>query len=197
MIDMPKRSVTRFFIPLVDIMMLLFSMFLLLPMIEGSGGPQDTPFNKPALRQENKSLREELDQSQKQVSQLQSEVMSLRRIADPKLSVERLQEEIAALQKAKSGMLQKRLLLKVVAFDPNKKSLVYLDEVAKGKERQIASKNDAQSIIEKNAYEAEKNGLDLYFVLMWPAFPRGPGNQEALRYMEWFSGTPNQVMVTP
>lgn len=33
MIDLPKRSVTRFFVPLIDVLILLFCMFLLLPFV--------------------------------------------------------------------------------------------------------------------------------------------------------------------
>ena len=34
MIQMPRRSVTRFFIPLIDVMILLFCIFLLLPVFK-------------------------------------------------------------------------------------------------------------------------------------------------------------------
>ncbi|NBY02027.1 MAG: hypothetical protein EBQ87_08620 [Planctomycetes bacterium] len=39
MIQLPKRSVTRFFIPLIDVLILLFCVFLFLPMV----GQGDTP----------------------------------------------------------------------------------------------------------------------------------------------------------
>ena len=48
MIQMPRRSVTRFFIPLIDVMTLLFCIFLLMPMIQSTGeGPEGPPL--PAL----------------------------------------------------------------------------------------------------------------------------------------------------
>src|SRR6202011_3261808 len=34
MIELPRRSVTRFFIPLIDVMTLLFCIFLLMPIVE-------------------------------------------------------------------------------------------------------------------------------------------------------------------
>ena len=37
MIQLPRRSVTRFFIPLIDVMILLFCIFLLLPLGTGEG----------------------------------------------------------------------------------------------------------------------------------------------------------------
>ena len=51
MIQLPKRSVTRFFIPLIDVLTLLFCIFLLMPMVKsgseaatGSPEPMITPF---------------------------------------------------------------------------------------------------------------------------------------------------------
>ena len=37
MIDRPKRSVTRFFVPLIDVLILLFCIFLLMPFVSTSG----------------------------------------------------------------------------------------------------------------------------------------------------------------
>ena len=39
MIEMPQRSVTRFFIPLIDVLTLLFCIYLLMPVVEGTGEP--------------------------------------------------------------------------------------------------------------------------------------------------------------
>ena len=34
MIELPRRSVTRFFIPMIDVLTLLFCIFLLMPMVK-------------------------------------------------------------------------------------------------------------------------------------------------------------------
>ena len=40
MIELPRRSVTRFFIPLIDVLTLLFCIFLLMPVMKGKAdGP--------------------------------------------------------------------------------------------------------------------------------------------------------------
>lgn len=68
MIDLPKRSVTRFFVPLIDVLILLFCMFLLLPFVsrteEGatdSGNPDDAAKLKKLLEdaQDKLKLRDE------------------------------------------------------------------------------------------------------------------------------------------
>src|SRR5439155_4759614 len=42
MIQFPRRSVTRFFIPLIDVLTLLFCIFMLMPMIKETGEAQES-----------------------------------------------------------------------------------------------------------------------------------------------------------
>ena len=63
MIDIPKRSVTRFFVPLIDVLILLFCMFLLLPFVsrteEGAseGNPDDAAKLKKMLEDAQAKLK--------------------------------------------------------------------------------------------------------------------------------------------
>jgi hypothetical protein len=64
MIEMPKRSVTRFFVPLIDVLILLFCMFLLLPFVsrtdEGStdaNGAEDAAKLKKLLEETKDKLK--------------------------------------------------------------------------------------------------------------------------------------------
>jgi hypothetical protein len=41
-IQLPRRSVTRFFIPLIDVLTLLFCIFLLMPLIKATGETEET-----------------------------------------------------------------------------------------------------------------------------------------------------------
>src|SRR5438132_11262214 len=76
MIQLPRRSVTRFFIPLIDVLPLLFCIFLLLPLIKSTGegasaqdqpadgkdthaGPKDTKRAREAERAEQERLKAE------------------------------------------------------------------------------------------------------------------------------------------
>jgi len=68
MITPPKRSVTRFFIPLIDVLILLFCIFLLMPYVKPvEGEPAPTPAPTPAaidqmaLRQEIELLKRDRD----------------------------------------------------------------------------------------------------------------------------------------
>jgi hypothetical protein len=179
-------------------MMLLFSMFLLLPMIESSSEGQSGGLPAPALRQENKTLHDDLDQLQKQLATLKDENLSLRKIADPKLTLDKLQQEIEALRKGNKDVLQKRLFLQVVAFDPTRKDLVYFEKTKNPKGIVIANKKDASALIHEHEAQAEKDGKDLYYVLMWPSFKQGgPTQGQINEFREWFGRVPHQVLATP
>ncbi len=97
MIQMPKRSVTRFFIPLIDVLILLFCIFLLMPLFKAQAGPgaeptPDHPAQPPG---------------------------------DGSDTVEQLRAEVERLRKEKGQPLQDRLAVRVLQIDPANGTLVY------------------------------------------------------------------------
>lgn len=54
MIQLPKRSVTRFFIPLIDVLILLFCVFLFLPMVGQGDSPGSSLKTNPQSNQNKK-----------------------------------------------------------------------------------------------------------------------------------------------
>jgi hypothetical protein len=63
MIQMPHRSVTRFFIPLIDVLTLLFGIFLLSPMVKkGSDAAETLQDQVKRLEREKTELTKERDQ---------------------------------------------------------------------------------------------------------------------------------------
>src|SRR5262249_54358638 len=71
MIQTPRRSVTRFFIPLVDVMMLLFCIFLLMPMVKFEG--EGSPYAKLS------EAEKQLQQREERLGHLEAEIELLRR----------------------------------------------------------------------------------------------------------------------
>ena len=70
MIQPPKRSVTRFFIPLIDVLILLFCIFLLMPYVK----PDDDPAAaKTGEEQTVESLRGDLDRARRERDRLVKE----------------------------------------------------------------------------------------------------------------------------
>ena len=62
MIHPPRRAVTRFFIPLIDVLILLFCIFLLMPFVEKEAGSGKlTPGEAEALRRQIEQLARVVD----------------------------------------------------------------------------------------------------------------------------------------
>ncbi|HMF11926.1 MAG TPA: hypothetical protein VKE94_06450, partial [Gemmataceae bacterium] len=65
MIKLPRRSVTRFFIPLIDVLLLLFCIFLLMPLVKGGSETQGDEVD--AVRPERvRKLEEEVERLRRQ-----------------------------------------------------------------------------------------------------------------------------------
>src|SRR6266852_2154256 len=110
MIQLPRRSVTRFFIPLIDVLLLLFCIFLLMPLVQGSG---DNPADETeAVRQERlRKLEEELDRLRRQLRDTPQDVRA----------------ELEKLRQEKIQTLQEKLAIRVLEIDAATGKLYYRD----------------------------------------------------------------------
>ena len=106
MIERPKRSVTRFFVPLIDVLILLFCIFLLMPFVATPAAPEPDPKDKAAPK-----VKDELPTD---VKTLQAELLKSRREVD-RLTAER-------------GNLAERLSVKVLEIDPANGRLYYYQD---------------------------------------------------------------------
>src|SRR5215813_12391928 len=106
MIQLPRRSVTRFFIPLIDVLTLLFCIFLLMPSVGEIQKPDSAPPGQPPVPGDRHATIG-------WTGLLQHE-----------------REEIGRLQREKIEMLQRRLALRVLEIDADTGKL-YVQE-AKG-----------------------------------------------------------------
>jgi len=79
MIERPKKAVTRFFVPLIDVLILLFCIFLLMPFMDKpaeSADPSKDPAQKQTpeeMRKEIMKLRIELERTEKDVKRFKDE----------------------------------------------------------------------------------------------------------------------------
>jgi hypothetical protein len=166
-IVMPRRSVTRFFIPLIDVLILLFCIFLLMPFVSGQPVPESTPETK-ALPE--KSLPED-------VKTLQA------MLAEEKLRVARLEKE-------KHSKLTDRLIVRVLEIDPTNGSLFNFNP----DRQEIRSEADALRVITRQKAQAAKDGVvkDVYFLILLP--PRGssfPTKAQINQFDQWFKDVPH------
>lgn len=160
MIQMPKRSVTRFFIPLIDVMTLLFCIFLLMPIVKArEDSDLDPDGNSPGQGPPQPPFKES------------------RRLT------EKERDELAQIQKEKVEALQKRLAVRVLEIDAHTGKLFF-----QGPERtEVASEAQARSLILRHRKEAP--GRELYYLFLFPRQLTGyPLEGQMDQYQKWFAG---------
>jgi hypothetical protein len=142
-IVMPRRSVTRFFIPLIDVLILLFCIFLLMPFVSGQPAPET---NSETKTPPEKSLPEDVKTLQAMLHEEQLRV--------------------ARLEKEKLAKLSDRLVVRVLEIDPRDGSLIYYDP----DRQEIKTEADAIRVITKQKALASKGGVvkDVYFLILYP-----------------------------
>ncbi len=165
MIRLPQRSVTRFFIPLIDVLTLLFAIFLLLPVVQPSEGSDED------LLAREKRLRDELARQEKRAAN--------------ELTKE-LQDEIEKLRKEKGKALQDRLAVRVLEIDGKDGKLYYRDP----EKIEVRNEADARKLIEDDRRERGVKQRELYYLILYPRDRASPyptrGQRE--KYDRWFEG---------
>jgi hypothetical protein len=185
MIEMPKRSVTRFFIPLVDVMMLLFCIFLLMPLFQGGTNPSAAAkLNPDELRAANARLERERLRLSRLLGTAEDELQRLRG-QEKALAQER--EKLAQLRKKEMKALQQRLAIHVLEIDGATGKL-YAPDVG-GRRSEISSAKAAEQLIRR--HEQEAGGREVYYLFLFPredsAYPR---EEQFDRYKSWFARVP-------
>jgi hypothetical protein len=159
MIQMPRRSVTRFFIPLIDVLTLLFCIFLLMPLVKApaesseEGGPSSPDEEAQRLRQ--------------RVAQLEKDLADAR---------ERLRPE-------NTQVLQQRLAVRVLEIDAATGRLYYNDP----ERTEVRNEADAAALIDRDR-RALGGARELYYVILYPRdrFNPYPTRQQREQYDRWF-----------
>jgi hypothetical protein len=181
MIQLPKRSVTRFFIPLIDVLLLLFCIFLLMPFFKGSGqtaGAETDSASAEQLRRREEAVaaREE------KMSKREAELDRLRRATD---APREIREELERLRKEKIKTLQERLVIRVLEIDAGTGKLYYRDP-----ERvEIATEAKARDLIVQDRTRQGPNKPEVYYLILYPRDPSSsyPLREQRERYDRWFS----------
>jgi len=164
MIHMPKRSVTRFFIPLIDVLTLLFCIFLLMPLVKAT--PETAEDNSPGSAD---------GRSERPIEETTKAIEALRK---------KLETELEQLREAKKDVLQERVAVRVLEIDPKTGQLVYYTP-----ERvEIRNEADAHDLIRRDRRAIGEGKRELYYEIL---YPREPGNPFPLKeqkqlYNEWF-----------
>ena len=171
MIVQPRRSVTRFFIPLIDVLILLFAIFLIMPFVSGPTSAETAPDLKaPAekpLPDDVKILQEMLREEQ--------------------LRVERLEKE-------RQKNLKDRLVVRVLEIDRTSGVLFYFNP----DRQEIRSQADAERYIFQEKKRATQDGTtkDVFFLILYPR-QRGsfPTDAQLEEIRQWFKDVPHGIDV--
>ncbi len=169
MIRQPRRSVTRFFIPLIDVLILLFCIFLLMPFVktagEGGDGNETPPRDGASLGPQPApgdaaELARQLEQTRRQLERLK-------------------QEKAEALQ---------RLSARVLEIDKNDGLLYYQD----GDDRlKLATEADVLALVSRHQRELGGRG-ELYYLILYPRELSGfPQERQVQQYQRWFKDVPH------
>ncbi len=178
-VELPRRSLTRFFIPLVDVMMLLFSIFLLLPIMEEAqnGSTPSVNVSLEEWTQLNQDLKEE------------------------KMAVEKLREKLLkvnhdyhSLRRDTVKNLSKAIDVRVLEIDGKTGELVFFDRRGDAPKKVIIDNPDkAQKLIEQMKKEAQPR--EVYCILMSPREVGSPfpltGDFE--KFSKWFRDVPHDL----
>lgn len=185
MIHMPKRSVTRFFIPLIDVLLLLFVIFLLMPLAN------EDDLNKS--KESSQNLTEDVEALEQELQEMRERLQRFREL-EPKLAdLQRLQEELDRLKANAKKQLQDRTAIQVIDID-GKTGTIFFYDPAKGDMPRVPLDSAAgvQSLIDRQ--KRENPGRDLYYFFLYPRPETGyPTVRQERTYAQWFHSVANSL----
>lgn len=191
MITMPRRSVTRFFIPLIDVLLLLFCIFLLMPLV--GEDPAQTAAAAAAEKQSVDDLVRTLEAVEKELARRTRDLQKLEEMRLPLLDLERVRQELERLRKEKILNLQDRLAVRVLDMDAKTGEITFFDTARPEQAHvKIDGAGAAKELIERHKKDVGERELFYYFL-----FPRAetgyPTQAQTRRYKEWFAEVANSL----
>src|SRR2546423_301173 len=190
MIHMPRRSVTRFFIPLIDVLLLLFGIFLLMPFV----AEEDPDALSSKVKVEDQA--EEIERLRRQLARQKDQLAKLRHLRNPQEEIERLQTELAELKKiAKDKLHALHSNMRLLEVNGTTGELTYYDAYdTKEPIVKIDSAKVADELIQRLQKKAKTQELFFQFYVV-PRDPNSgrPSIRQLLDYKKWFAKVPNSL----
>jgi hypothetical protein len=164
--------VTRFFIPLIDVLILLFCIFLLMPFVSEPVGPEAEAEPKPP----EKPLSADATELRAQVRELQAQLREEQR-------------RVAELDRRRARRLTDRLMVRVLEIDPKDGTLFYYAP----DRREVRTEADAVRLITDQKTLAGQGGVvkDIFFLILLPR--KGspfPTATQIEQIKQWFKDVP-------
>jgi hypothetical protein len=168
MLEMPERSITRFFIPMIDVLTLLFCIYLLMPIVKDP----DTGESEEERRARDEKLR-----------QLEAELAAKGGVGE---LTHQLRDEIERLRREKIEALRTRLAVRVLEIDPATGKLYYRDP----DRVEIRDQADAHKLIDRDRLAQGVSRRELYYLILYPRERASayPTVAQRKSYDRWFEG---------
>ncbi|NBO93826.1 MAG: hypothetical protein EBV06_16185 [Planctomycetia bacterium] len=167
MIEMPPRSITRFFVPMIDVLTLLFCIYLLMP-LASDPDTGETPE----------------DQAARELRLRELEAEAAKRPQGDDLPA-KLREELERLKKMNAEALRQRLTVRVLEVDGRTGKLYYREPDL----IEIAAPADARRLIARDR-ETQGTQKELYYLILCPRDRTSvyPTREDRMNYRQWFDG---------
>jgi hypothetical protein len=189
MIHMPHRSVTRFFIPLIDVLLLLFSIFLIMPALseeKGSEGQTRATMTPEEMADTLESLQRELRRKSEELERYQN-------LQQPLQEIEKMRAELERLRKEKEQALKRSTFVRVLDIDGKTGKLSFFDPAnLDNPVTPVHNEKAARALIARHKKEAGERLLYYYFLMPRPVTGY-PTQEDEARYKAWFAGVANSL----
>lgn len=167
MITTPRKAVTRFFVPLIDVLILLFCIFLLMPFVSTPPNPDDadSKAKEPPLPTDVKELQD--------------------KVKDLSARLKEEERRVKDLERKSAARVTDRLLVRSIEIDGKTGALFYYDP----DRVEITDKGEATKWINRQKALAVKDGIvkDIHVLFLCPRVPSGFPTKELKRQIEeWF-----------
>lgn len=185
MIHMPHRSVTRFFIPLIDVLLLLFVIFLLMPIASEE--------ELQGRRDKVADLSVEVDVLERELEGRLADLQKYESLRAELLEIDRLKQDLERLkQLQQKGLRQTQV--HVLDVDGKTGEISYYDAARLPDQARIPINDEvaARNLQEKHRREAGQREIYYYFLMPRPV-TGFPSLVQVRRYRQWFSKNPNSL----
>lgn len=189
MIDMPARSVTRFFIPLIDVLLLMFCIFLLMPVFGTEEGAEGT--SKASLPPE--ELADAYESIKRELKRKTQDLQRIRKLQASLVKMDALMQELERLRKEKKQALERPTYVRVLDVDPKSGALSFFDPAnLDNPTMPIPDEKTARALIDRHRKEA--GDRQLYYHFLYPRRETGwPTLAQEQSYKRWFAGVANSL----
>lgn len=203
MIDPPRRSVTHFLVPFIDVTLILFSMFLLLPMGTSKDEEQaekveqaditEMQIEVESLQQALRDRKRELDIKNEQLEEFQKNKDVYKKLVEIDNKNRQLKEDIAQLIKERDLAKKTPNFVRVIDIDPKNGKIFFFDPF-RFPDQRIPIPDDAAAKMLIERHKKEASDRQLFYHFMFPRDDTGyPTKMQEGNYIRWFAEVPNSL----